>query len=145
MLNTIMQNIYTLGFIASIVCILASVFYKYVSVFIPALNAFPFGKTLLLAFGIVLAVGCSYKLGVIAQKKTFASEVKLEQAKIDVKEQMAGIVTNGIQTDVTNAVAGNSVITKTQIQKIYVDREIINKDCKISNTTIDALNNAIVK
>lgn len=145
MLNTIMQNIYTLVFIASIVCILASVFYKYVSTFIPALNVVPFGKEILLAIGIVLSVGCSYKIGMIEEKKIFTSEVKSEQAKIDIKEQMSGIVTNDIQTDVANTVAENTVITKTQIQKIFVDREVINKDCKISNTTIDALNNAIVK
>lgn len=143
MLNSIMQNIYSIGFILAIVCILASVFYKYLSIAI--LAAFPFGKELFLSVGLLLAVMCSFQLGKINQTKLYNAQAELAQAKVDVKTEAAVVLTDVVQANTQKSIETTTNNTKVQVQKVYVDRVKINNECKIDNSTIDILNNAIAK
>ena len=88
---------------------------------------------------------CSFQLGKINQTKLYNAQAELAQAKADVKTEAAVVLTDVVQANTQKSIETTTNNTKAQVQKVYVDRVKINNECKIDNSTIDILNNAIAK
>ena len=127
-----------MGILAGIVIMVAGTFMG----FIPFVGRY---KAILHVIGVALLVFGVYIKGVVSTSAEMREQVRALQAKVDAAEKKAKAANAHVQTKIVTKIVKIHDKANRAKDSIRRNKEVINKDCKLSEEAISAYNFSITK
>ena len=110
--------------------------------FVPFVNKY---KSILHLIGVALLVLGVYCKGVFSTGADLREQVKALQAKVAIAEKKVKVANSHIQTKIVTKVVRIHDKARVVKERIQQNKEVINRDCKLSDEAISIYNSSITK
>ena len=110
--------------------------------FVPFVNKY---KSILHLIGVALLVLGVYCKGVFSTGADLREQVKALQAKVAIAEKKVKVANSHIQTKIVTKVVRIHDKARVVKERIQQNKEVINRDCKLSDEAINIYNSSIIK
>ena len=110
--------------------------------FVPFVNKY---KSILHLIGVALLVLGVYCKGVFSTGADLREQVKALQAKVAIAEKKVKVANSHIQTKIVTKIVKIHDKARVVKERIQQNKEVINRECKLSDEAINIYNSSIIK